>query len=448
MTGAKMGFGQFQRQELRQSLSAQQIQYVAVLQMTVLELQAYLSEMQLENPLLEVELPEAPQIDRVEMMRWLISHPTDRREDDPGDENTPFERRCPDGERSDLAEYLKCQFDLSLGDRELALLCQLVCSLDDAGYLRIDEARLVRMGYEKEEIREAVAYLQSLDPPGIGALDLGHCLMIQLRRKGLDCPEAHELVSHHLEDLARGRFGKAAAALHVSAERIQELYRVIRTLDPKPGSPFGKEAVRTIIPDMLVTRRDGELVCLPHVHSQPRVVINRDYLNIAQGDESARDYVNKKLSQAVWLTRLIAGRQETVGRIGDFLLLRQREFFESLEGRLHPLRLREAAEHLGVHESTVSRAVSGKYLQCDKGVYPLKYFFCGGAGDVDAPETVGSRSVKEYIRALIEAEDKKHPLSDAAISSLLAGEGIALARRTVAKYREELMIAAAVMRKT
>jgi RNA polymerase sigma-54 factor len=337
---------------------------------------------------------------------------------------------------------------LSLGDWELALLWQLVCSLDEAGYLQADEARLLSMGFEQAEIEEAVAYLQSLDPPGVGAADLGDCLLIQLRRKGLDCSEARDLINHHLKDLAHGRFGKAAAALHVSAERIQELYRIIRTLDPKPGSCFGGETVRPLIPDLLVTLRDGQPVCLPHVRSQPRVVINREYLDIAQGDEAARDYVNKKLSQAVWLTRLIAGRQETVGRIGDFVLLRQREFFVNPGGRLHPLRLREAAEYLGVHESTVSRAVSGKYLQCDRGVYPLKYFFCGGTGDTDASETVGSRSVKECIRDLIEAEDKKRPLSDAAISSMLAAEGIALARRTVAKYREELMIAAASVRRT
>ena len=447
MNPMKLSFNQSQRAELRQTLSAQQIQYVALLQMTVQELNSYLSEIQLENPVLELEPPEVMPGDNVEMMRWLISHPIDRKEDDPGDETAPFERACPNGERGDLQQYLECQFDLSISERELTLLRYLACSLDDSGYLRFDARRLHGMGYTDEEIKEAVAYLQSLDPPGIGAEDLENCLIIQLVRKGLCSPETYALVHNHLEDLAHGRFQKAASAVGISTERVKELYRIVRTLDPRPGSAFGGEAVRAVFPDVTVAEIDGRLKCVFNARYQPRVSINRDYLTLAEGDEEARTYVNQKLAQAMWVTRLIAGRQATIERIADFVLERQREFFENPNGNLHPLRLREAAEQLGVHESTISRAVGGKHLQCKRGVYPFKYFFCGGAGDTEAPETVGSRSVKERIRALIEAEDKKRPLSDAAISSLLAVEGIALARRTVAKYREELMIAAAVMRR-
>ena len=446
MSPTKLSFEQNQRQDLRQTLSAQQIQYVALLQMTVQELYSYLSEIQLENPVMELEPPEVMPEDNIEMMRWLISHPVDRKEDDPGDEGAPFERACPDGQRGDLQEYLECQFDLSLNERELTLLRYMVCSLDDSGYLRLDAGRLHGMGYTDEEIKEAVAYLQSLDPPGIGAEDLENCLMIQLVRKSLCSPETFALVHNHLEDLAHGRFHKAASAVGISAERAKELYRIVRTLNPRPGSAFGGEAVRAVFPDVTVSEVDGRLTCVFNTRYQPRVSVNRDYLTLAEGDDEARAYVNLKLAQAMWVTRLISGRQATIERIADFVLERQREFFEYPNGNLHPLRLREAAEQLGVHESTISRAVSGKYLQCKRGVYPFKYFFCGSAGD-ESPETVGSRSVKERIRALVEAEDKKRPLSDAAISALLAVEGIALARRTVAKYREELMIAAAVMRK-
>jgi RNA polymerase sigma-54 factor len=456
LSGGQVSFGQIQQQALRQSMSVQQIQYLKLLQFNALELQQYLAELQLENPLVELEAPvvSAPEADEptpLDLARWMAAHPAPQPDEDPADRSQPDPRgqgAHTDEGRYDLLAYLRSQFDLSLPDLELSLLERLIASLDENGYLTAAPEEFARLwGIDPVLVREAVGYLQTLDPPGVGAGCLGECLCIQLTRRGLNDPVAFELVQHHLESLALGHFYKAARETGSTPEQVRRLYDIIRTLHPRPASAFGGAAAAYILPDVTIVEQDGALSCVYNRHYNPQIRINQSYLSLSQNDAQAQQYVNRKLSQAMWVVRAIDSRRQTIEQIVDVILERQRAFFLEQDGARSPMRLRDVSEQIGVHESTVSRAIREKYLQCRRGVFALKYFFTGAVacGQDDSP--VGSHSVKGRIRSLIECENPQNPLSDSAISRALASDGLTLARRTVAKYREELGIASSALRK-
>lgn len=448
---------QVQQQSLRQTMSVQQIQYLKLLQLNALELQQYLTELQLENPLVELESPlvaarETDEPSALDLARWLADRPVVQRDADPADQSDspqpePGDRFDEEG-RYDLLAYLRSQFDLSLPDLELSLLEQLIASLDKNGYLTAGADELALLwGRDPVLTREAVSYLQTLDPPGIAACDLSECLCIQLARRGVADPAAFDLVRRHLEPLSLGHFQKVARETGSTPERIRELYEIIRTLNPRPASAFGGTETAYILPDVTIVERDGALTCVYNRNYGAQIRINQNYLSMAQSDPGARQYINRKLSQAMWITRVIDSRRQTIERIVNIILEHQKAFFLHRSGELLPMRLRDVAERLGVHESTVGRAICDKYLQCKRGVFPLKYFFTGAIPCGAAEASIGAHSVKEHIRALVEKEDPQKPLSDSAIVDALASEGIMLARRTVAKYREELNIASSALRK-
>ena len=438
--------GQFQQKTLRQTLSAQQIQYVKLLQMNSLELNAYLGELQLENPLIELEPParaaEESTPNPVDLARWLTAHPSIAPDEDPADRRQEERRECapsPEHQSADLPDYLRGQFDLSLTRVDLRLLERLIGSLDENGYLTLSPEALAReFGVDLSLAREAIDYLRTLDPPGIGGYNLADSLCIQLSRRGVADPVAFIIARNHLEDCALGHFQKVARAIGCPVSQAKACYELIRTLNPRPASAFGDEQVAYILPDVTVELVDGEPVCRYNRQYSASVSVNRGYLEMAQDDPQAKQYVNQKLSQALWVVKSIESRRVTIERIVEAILHRQRAFFVDPHGELLPMRLRDVAGDLGIHESTVSRAINEKYLQCRRGIFPLKSFFSGPASSGE--ESLGSRSVKERIRQLVSAEDPARPLPDSAIASCLADEGIPLARRTVAKYREELGI--------
>jgi RNA polymerase sigma-54 factor len=436
---------QVPRQELRQTMSLKQIQYAAILQMTALELRAYLTRLSEENPVLDVEPGEAP-LDNVDIMRHVLSRPVGPAERDPDGDELPQPGESAERAQAELGEYLESQLDLCLGERELLLLRRLLCRLDDDGYLKFDEAAFLAMGYDSGEIAEAVQYLQSLDPPGAAARDLPECILLQLERLGVSGDGVRKLVEEHLEDLSLARFNKVSKSCGFSPERVRRLYQLIKTLNPRPSAGFGGSEAQFVVPDLIVECRDGQPCCAASFDAFARININRGYLKLAEGDDEARSYINKKISQAMWVARLVEGRKKTVLRIGEFLCAHQSEFFVHPQGLLKPLRMCDAAQALGVHESTVSRAAAGKYLQCSRGAFPLSHFFSSagvGAGDARA---AGVDAVLELMRQIIDAEDKARPLSDAKVAGILAGRGIKIARRTVTKYREQLGIEAALRR--
>jgi RNA polymerase sigma-54 factor len=447
------GLGQEMRQT--QNLSARQMQYLRLLQMNLQELNSYLNEAQLENPLLELASPEisvaSDEPTAIKLADWAAFSGT-RAESAPSDPNdaddTPtFEemQAAHDG-RYSLEEYLKAQIDVSVDGVEYRMVDYLIGFLDENGYLTVTAEQLAReFSCDVSLARETIGYLQTLDPPGVGAANLGECLQIQLFRMGICHHGAMRLCGECLEDLAHGRFQKAARTVGMSVEDVTALYAVIRALNPRPASAFGEETTAVLIPDVTVTEREGRLVCTYNRQYLSSLTVNRDYLSLGRDDEDTRVYLNRKMSQALWIVHALQSRQETIERIVGVILEEQAPFFSAQAGELRPLRLKDVAARIGVHESTVSRAISEKYLQCRRGVFPIRSFFAAAVhGDRTADPS--SSSVKDRLRALIAAEDPHKPLSDAALCNALAADGVSLARRTVAKYREEMGIPSSATR--
>ena len=444
-------------QDLRQvqQLSVQQMQYLRLLQMNTLELNTYLNELQLENPLLELASPEisvaTDEASPVQLAEWAAfsrSTPASAPADPTESEDVPsFEELHADSAgRYSLEEYLKAQIDLSVDGTEYRMLDYLIGRLDQNGYLTVTaEQTAAEFCCDLSLAQEAIGYLQTLDPPGVGASGLGQCLQIQLLRMGVCSDAAMRLCGECLEDLAHGRFQKAARTANTSVESVTALYAVIRTLNPRPASSFGDGATAVMIPDITVVEEDDGLHCRYNRQYSASISVNREYLSLGSEDGDTRDYLNRKMSQALWVVRAVQSRQETVERIVSVLLEEQAPFFCEEAGSLRPLRLKDVALRLGIHESTVSRAINEKYLQCRHGVFPLKYFFPAAIRS-DSGGDLSSRFAKERLRAAIAAEDPQKPLSDNALCRLLEEEGLRIARRTVAKYREELGIPSSAVR--
>jgi len=437
-----------------QQLSVQQMQYLRLLQMNTLELNAYLNEIQLENPLIDVQSPETfisnDNPTAMELADWAVSFPRSARQFDPNDDDSPsFEDfRADDRSAYSLEEYLKNQIDLSIDGKEYRMIDWLIGFLDVNGYLTVTAERLAaEFSCDISLANEAIGYLQTLDPAGIGARGLTECLQIQLFRMGVVDEDAMKLCSESvLYDLAHGHFQKVSKTLGINVERISALYSIIRTLDPRPASAFGPETTVVMIPDITVSDSGGELICRFNKQYSASISVNRDYLSLGSEDTAAKEYLNRKMSQALWVVNAVQSRQETIERIVSVIIDVQRDFFAYDGGMLRPLKLSDVAVEIGVHESTVSRAINEKYLQCKWGVYPIKHFFSTALQN-DSGETVSNRSVKDIIKSLIAAEDPQKPLSDSAIVKLLEAKGIQIARRTAAKYREELGIPSSSARK-
>lgn len=448
--------GQLQHQSLKQTLSTQQLQYINLLRMNNQELNSYLEGLNMENPVVELEPPKADiedvTFDAINLAGWLSSNSTasfDENYDDQDSENN-YEHIPHLQQRSvTLWEYLRNQFDLCLGDIDLKLLERLVSSLDANGYLTLSaEALAKEMDVDTELAKAAVDYLRTLDPPGIGGYDLADSLCLQLERRGVNDNVAFAIVKEHLEDCAHGHFQKVAKNIRCDIDKVKSCYSIIRTLDPRPASAFGEETVSYyIFPDVTVEIVEGEPVCIYNKQYNAGISINHGYLKMAEEDTQARQYINQKLSQAVWTIKAIESRRMTIERISDAIVKRQRMFFTELNGELIPMRLCDIANDLDMHESTISRAISDKYLQCRRGIFPIKSFFSGAATTGQGESDLGVSAVKERIRKLIESEQPQSPLSDSALMQKLAESGIMIARRTIAKYREEMGIPSSQARK-
>ena len=440
----------------KQNLSLAQLQQVKILQMSTPELNQYLYEYQLENPVVEL----APSVQ---------THPFSDKGPSPfalmeirrtfeGNRTSPAEERAmPDQgpvlniEHETLEQYLLSQFDLSLAKVDLQLLLFLVHSLDNAGYLCCtDEEAAAATGADIELVREGIAYLQSLDPPGIGARDLGECLCIQLHRRGITAPEAYLFAQEHLGDLAVGRYQKIAQALGISVDEVKHLSSIIRQLSPRPAGMFGSEETSYLIPDVTVTIQNGKPFGRMNNQNVLSLKISPDYQNLSSQDPDVALYLNQKLSQAMWVIRAVEKRQSTIEQIVNLILSRQSDFFTSASGTLAPLSLREIAQALGAHESTISRAIREKYLLCKRGVFPLKFFCSRRAGTNRTTSKAGHapsrQSVCSILQDLVHDEDPFTPLSDSRLAAMMAERGIVISRRTVAKYRDQLGIPNAGLR--
>lgn len=341
-----------------------------------------------------------------------------------------------------LQEHLMRQAELSdCPPRVLAAIRYLVGSIDDRGFLTATPADIALMsGLALEDVQAAQKLLRTFDPPGIGAQDLEDCLLFQLASTGRGNSIAARVVRDHFELLTRRRIPDLARRLGVSLEEIQAAIEEIGTLDPAPGRRFADDNNRVVVPDVTVEKDDGKWQIRLNSDYIPRLRISQTYRElIAKGQLSKeeRDYLSERMRSGRFLINSIEQRQQTIERITREIIKVQEEFFEHGVSRLKPLTMTQIADVVGVHETTVSRAIANKYIQTPHGVFDFKYFFTPGY-QAQSGNAVSNTSVKEMINDLIAGEDRAHPLSDQELVAKLQARGISVARRTVAKYREEL----------
>jgi len=352
-----------------------------------------------------------------------------------------------------LMDHLLEQLELSkLDGFEKEVGAFLIQMINDNGYIDVplDEVA-IRFGMTEEEVEDVLFFLQGFEPLGVCARDLRECLLIQLSNRTVNNPVARQVVDQYLDDLGRNKLSKIAKELSVDIEDVKEAIETIRTLEPKPGRMFASlRSVRYITPDVYIRKMENEYVVVVNDTAAPRLRISNFYKKmLSQGDvnDNAVEYINKKLVDALKLIKSIEQRRNTIYRVVNAILKAQYDFFEKGPVHLKTLTLKDIADEVGVHESTVSRAVNGKYLQCPRGLYEIKYFFQSGVSSVYG-EGVSAESIKTVIKDLIDNENPKKPLSDQHVSDELNKLGIKISRRTVAKYRDELGILSTSKRKS
>ena len=350
-----------------------------------------------------------------------------------------------------LADHLEQQLGPFAPDPQTAFVARyLIGLLDEAGYLRASLREVADdLDIALAEAEAALELVQSLDPTGVGARDLGECLALQAREADRHDPCMAVLLAN-LDALAKGDVARLKRICNVDDEDFADMLGELRSYDPKPGLRFGGGVAAVVVPDILLTRSTGQGWSIRlNEASLPRLVVNRQYyLTLRDGasDKTTGSWLNEKLADANWLIRALDQRQKTILKVTQEIVKQQAGFFDKGVAHLRPLTLRDVAAAIEMHESTVSRVTSNKYLECARGLFELKYFFTSGVGSSDG-EGASAEAVKARIKALTDAEDPKKILSDDALVDLLKAEGFDLARRTVAKYREAIGIGSSVQRR-
>ena len=356
------------------------------------------------------------------------------------------------GEGLSLVDHLKRQAGELLSGADLFLAEQLIERIDETGYLLIPLAELARtLGAPLAEVERVLAVVQTFDPAGIAARNLAECLALQARDADRYDPAMARLIAN-LDYLAKGNVAALKRICAVDDEDMADMIRELRAYDPKPGCRFAgaSERVDAIVPDVFVSRRGGGWAVELNSATLPRLLVNRTYyqeLSSGPQDKRSRAWLSECLQSANWLLKALDQRARTIVKVATEIVTQQEGFFRHGVSQLKPLTLRAVAETIGMHESTVSRVTSNKYLSCDRGLYELKYFFTSGVGTSDGGDGASSEAVKSRIKALIAAEEADNILSDDQLVEMLKAEGFDIARRTVAKYREAVGLGSSVQRR-
>lgn len=321
---------------------------------------------------------------------------------------------------------------------------------EEARRAELEELELLFAPHTTDEIETVLGVVQSLDPPGVGGRDLGECLRIQLARTDRQDSLAFRIVTDHLDDLLNHRWAEISKVSGVSVAEVQGVADEVATLDPRPGRQYASSPDQYVIPDLIVDKVGGDYMVFVNDTGLPRLRLSRTYREVAAKRSSFagenKEFISSRMNAAQWLIQMIEQRRQTMLRVTRYIVARQLRFFERGVQHLKPLTLREVAQHIGMAESTVSRVTNEKYVQTPTGTYPLKFFFSGGLPTVTGSD-ISTRGVQAKIRSLVDSEDPQRPLTDQAIVNLLKSEGVKIARRTVAKYRDQLGIVPARMRK-
>lgn len=486
-----MKAGLSQTTQLKQELKINPRLYQAMdlLYMPLLDLQQHLKQELLNNPFLEMVEPEeeeeeqeaeaevegsaeetekqhSDEIDWEEIL--LDGFDTGGRKEE-HEEREYYEPITVDSR--DLSDHLRDQITLlDLSPRQVVLAEEFIGNIDEDGYLKagLEEILLgvndmVKSAadtegrgeeelplYTAEEVADMLATIQNLDPPGVGARDLRECLMLQLREAGLEHSVPYRLVRDCFDELINHRWSEISKRFGISPADVQRAADEIQKLDPKPGIKYSDLSDNYIIPDLIVDKIDARYHVFLNDANLPRLKLSKTYQEIARDKKKfegeSKEFISNKLNSANWMIQAIEQRRQTMLKVMNYIVDRQRDFFEKGVQFLKPLTLREVAEVINMHESTVSRVTNEKFVQTPRGVLPLKFFFSSGLSTT-AGEDVSARGIKAQIEKLVSDEDPKHPLTDQAIVNILKQHGVQIARRTVAKYRDQLGVLSARMRK-
>ena len=451
-------------------------QAIQLLQLSTLELQEVVQKELLENPLLEEmsETPETPEASDGQAAGEASVTPTVEpvaidsppRDNERGTDDLPFDLTAvmfDDHEErslvaqedrddlpfenmvrsvSSLSDHLEEQLRFATEDPVVRRIgSEIIGNLDEDGYLRAEPSEIAgRCGVAVEAVAPVIAMVQGFDPPGVAARSIQECLLIQLKSDPNPDPVSVEIVEAYFDDLTRRRYPDIARALRLPLDRVMESVEEIMGLEPKPGRRFGGTDSRYIVPDVVVHKMGSEYVVVLNEDGIPRLRVNALYRSLLRnsGDE-ARQYVEQKLRSAVWLIKSVDQRQRTLRKVTQSIVKFQREFLDKGLAHLRPLSLRDVGEDIEMHESTISRVTTNKYVETPQGLFELKFFFHSGIVSGNG-EMVSSVSVKKMIQDLLAGEEPSKPFSDQEVAQILKGRGLVIARRTVAKYREELGI--------
>jgi len=350
-----------------------------------------------------------------------------------------------------LQQHLMGQLNqnaLDADDRKTAEL--IIGNIDDNGFLQTTpEEMALNTGIPQEDFENMLTLVQSFHPPGVGARDLRECLLIQLKREGRQSSLEYKIVADHMQDLGKRRFPEIARRIGISVEQVQKCANNIAQLDPRPGAIFAEAPKNYVLPDVTVEKVNGTYQVILNGEQIPHLRISNTYKDIMAQDRNGnevKDYIRDKIRSGKFLIKSIHQRQQTISNIAHEIVKRQRHFFDKGSAFLKPMTMVQIADAVGVHETTVSRAISGKYMSTPQGVFEMKYFFTPGYQTATG-ESMSNTSVKEAILDLVKNEEGNAPLSDKEIVEILSKRGIPIARRTVAKYRTELNILPSNMRR-
>ncbi|WP_200801424.1 RNA polymerase factor sigma-54 [Clostridium grantii] len=442
-------------QEQKLIMTQQMQMSVKILQMTNMEMQSYITKEIEENPILETEKKSKEKkddIDYKELIKYLdddFNYSNKNYYVNNEEEVSPFTFISA---KKSLKEYLIEQvIDLNLSESLKYLCMYIVEDIDSRGYLYTNKNILAEeLNVEISTVEEALKVIHSLDPPGIGGVNLIECLKIQLNKKQITDKEIYLIVENYLQSMADNKYAVIAKELNISIQEAQRYGDIIKTLEPKPSRGFYTgEETNYISPEAHIKKINDEYFVIMNNDEIPKLNINKTYKNIIYNDEDEKTvkYVKDKINSALFLIKSINQRESTIFRILTKLVEVQRDYFDMGEKYLKPLTLKELAEMLQIHESTVSRAIRDKYVYTDKGTIKIKDLFITGIAQNNYDDNVSTLIIKKEIKNIVESEDSKKPYSDQKICDLLKEKNFNISRRTVAKYREELEIKSSSKRK-
>ncbi|MEG0291910.1 MAG: RNA polymerase factor sigma-54 [Anaerovoracaceae bacterium] len=461
----KLGYDLNIEQQQKLVMTPELIQAIKILQFNNQELDSYVKEQILTNPILE-SAPAERETEKEKTREDAIAEylqeygKNGSRKDtsyssgdyDNDDEGNSFEKYVASG--VSLQEHLMFQLQFVTKCKKARRIGKYIIeSLDDNGYMTLSVEEVSKLiGEPLEKVNDILEIIQNFDPIGVCAINLADCLKRQLEQKGLLSYEAEMILDSYIEEIAANKLGLIGKKLGITTTQVQEIRDLIRTLDPRPGLQFcANIEPNYITPDILVTKDEsGEYIVTTNDSSVPKLMVSSYYeklLKESKNDTQLTEYLSDRMESAVWVMRSIEQRKQTILNVAKAIIKYQEGFLEEGKKALKTMTLKEIAEELEIHESTVSRSINGKYMQCSRGVFELKYFFSAGVSSSDGEGGISSNSIKSHIRELVDGEEPKSPLSDQKLVELLKERKIEISRRTIAKYRDEMGIPSSSKRK-